>query len=185
MSFFCQVVNVDSKAQTFIKTIIKGLALSSGEFLLGIAWITKEGRAYHKKFPWINGWDVTFGTNAEKRLLGHMTYKTANNNIFPGVQAFLPSQAGLVFDWVKSKAVPHLLCENALQKTSLKITDEDRQCIHASRNVYTNTSNNTYGNAKMQLCKWHKVSGSFFWYICISNYLTFRIFIYLNNDILH
>jgi hypothetical protein len=149
---------VDSKAQTFIKTIIKGLALSSGEFLLGIAWITKEGRSYHKKFPWINGWDVTFGTNAEKRPLGRMTHKTANNNIFPGVQAFLPSQAGWVFDWVKSKAVPHLLCGNALQKTSLELTDEDRQYIHASRNVYANTSDNPYGNAKIRLCKWHKVS---------------------------
>jgi hypothetical protein len=173
---------VDSKAQTFIKTVIKGLALSSGEFLLGIAWITKEGRSYHKKFPWINGWDVTFGTNAEKRPLGRMTHKTANNNIFPGVQAFLPSQAGWVFDWVKSKAVPHLLCGNALRKTSLELTDEDRQYIHASRNVYANTSDNPYGNAKIRLCKWHKVSYHCFIILVDSN---FRLIKYSNIQTFH
>jgi hypothetical protein len=151
-------ISVGGKARSFIKTIIQALEIGSDEFLLGVAWITKEGKVYHKKFPWINGWDVTFGTNAEKRPLGRLTHKTANNNIFPGVQAFLPSQAGWVFDWIKSTAVPQLLCTKALEKTSLELTDEDRQYIHVSRNVHANTDVNPYGNSKIRLCKWHKVS---------------------------
>ena len=93
-----------------------------------------------------------------------MTHKTANNNIFPGVQAFLPSQTGWVFDWIKLKAVPQLLCNNALRKTSLELTDEDRQYIHVSGNVHGNTSDNPHGNAKIHLYKWHKVSTNCYYY---------------------
>ena len=163
--FWISDISVGGKARSFIKTIIQALEIGSNEFLLGVAWITKEGKVYHKKFPWINGWDVTFGTNAEKRPLGRMTHKTANNNIFPGVQAFLPSQAGWVFDWIKSTAVPQLLCTKALEKTSLELTDEDRQYIHVSRNVHANTDVNPYGNSKIRLCKWHKVSPNIY---CLS-----------------
>ena len=157
------------QGEVIIKKIIQGLEIGTDEFFLGVAWITKEGKVYHKKFPWINGWDVTFGTNAEKRPLGCMAHKTANNNIFPGVQAFLPSQTGWVFDWIKSKAVPQLLCNNALGKTFLELTDKDRQYIYVGRNVHSNTSDNPYGNAKIRLCKWHKVSPDCSSYYCVNH----------------
>ena len=49
-----------------VKTVVIGLVLGDRKFLLAIAWVTKESKLMHMKFPWLLGADKTFQTNAKK-----------------------------------------------------------------------------------------------------------------------
>lgn len=149
------VINVDKEAKDFVKNVVEGLKIGNNEFLLAVAWITKEGYIYHRKFPFVHGSDVTLGTNAEKRPMSRDMCLSANNNILHNVHAFIPSEGQWVFNWTRKHAVPALLCPIALKKESLLITDEDNQFLRAS--FTTMASDDTYGNSKIRLCKWHKV----------------------------
>ena len=59
----------DTDTSTYVKNVIKALQLGDGEILLAVAWVTAEGREYHKMFPRIAGVDVKYGTNNERRPL--------------------------------------------------------------------------------------------------------------------
>ena len=141
------VINVDKEANDFMKNIVEGLKIGNNEFLLAVAWITKEGRRYHQKFPYVHGSDVTIGTNAEKRPMSRDMYLSVNNNILHNVYAFIPSEGQWVFNWTRKHAVPALLCPVVLKKQSFLITDEDNQFLLAS---FTNmASDDTYRKSKI------------------------------------
>ena len=60
---------LDEETKDHVKNIIKGLKLGNGQILLAVAWVTKEAKLYHKKFPFLLGLDGTFRTNVEKHTL--------------------------------------------------------------------------------------------------------------------
>ena len=60
------VTDIDEEMEDQVKNVVKGLALGRGQFLLAIAWVTKESKLNHIKFSWLLRGDKTFRTNAEK-----------------------------------------------------------------------------------------------------------------------
>jgi hypothetical protein len=167
------VLDVNKEAKDFVKNVVEGLKIGTNEFLLAVAWITKEGRRYHQKIPFVHGSDVTNGTNSERRPMSRDMCLSANNKILHNVHAFIPSEGQWVFNWTRRHAVPALLCPKALKKQSFLITDEDNQFLRASFTAMSNED--TYGKSKIRLCKWHKVS-------YMRNYLDnkFRMFVFSN-----
>jgi hypothetical protein len=100
------------------------------------------------------GFDVTNGTNKEKRPMARATIKTTNNKNVPFFNALLPSIASWVFRWIFHDAFPKLLSCESLHKLRLVLVDEDYHCnsqIDAARVM------GILPNAQYRLCKWHKV----------------------------
>jgi ribosomal protein L5 len=52
---------------------------------------------YFDLYPEVMGFDVTFGTNKEKRPMARATIKTSSNKNVPFFNALLPSGASWVF----------------------------------------------------------------------------------------
>ena len=124
-----ELENISASTEKFVQSVIDGLQLSDGEFMLAVAFVTDEGRKYHKLFPSVLGFDVVFGTNAEKRPQMRGTGKTSSNKNIPIVEALLPSQQKYIFDWFINDAVPTLLDRDALRNTKIIITDQDRELM--------------------------------------------------------
>jgi hypothetical protein len=60
----------NNRASTFAESVMKGLSLQGGAtLLLAAAWVKSEGRLYYDMFGEAVGFDITCGTNAEKRPL--------------------------------------------------------------------------------------------------------------------
>ena len=49
------MIDVNKEEKDFMKNIVEGLKIGNTEFLLAVAWITKECRRYHQKFPFVHG----------------------------------------------------------------------------------------------------------------------------------
>lgn len=153
-----ELKKIDEEAKAHVKNVIKGLGLGDGQILLAVAWVTAEGKLYHKKYPFLLGQDGTFRTNAEKRALERLIGKTLNNNLLPFVNAFTPSRSKWVYDWLWGEAFPILLDLSALALTSMILYDQDEQNINANESkLDLNEANSEYGQATRRLCKWHKV----------------------------
>ena len=45
------VTDIDEEMEDQVKNVVKGLALGRGQFLLAVAWVTKESKLNHIKFP--------------------------------------------------------------------------------------------------------------------------------------
>ena len=139
-----------------VKNVVKGLDLGDGQFLLAVAWVTKESKLNHIKFPWLLGGDETFRTNAEKRPLARLVGMNMNNNILPFANSFIPSQQKWVFYWLWTEAYPALLDSDALKKTALILVDQNENNWRALvSNLFPKGT--IYGNALARLCNWHKI----------------------------
>ena len=123
--------------------------------------MTEEGRHFHRLFPHVLGMDVVFGTNNEKRPHLRGTGKSFANKNLPLINAFLPSQQQWVFDWFVNDALPNLFHPEALAKTTLIITDQDKDMIHVLDQAIKNVDG-VLGTAKRRICKWHKASAKNF-----------------------
>jgi MULE transposase domain len=112
------------------------------------------GSRYFDLYPEVIGFDVTFGTNKEKRPMARATIKTSSNKNVPFFNALLPSGASWVFRWVFHDALPRLLSKESLANLHLILVDDDHHCntqIDSARNL------KKIPNAQYRLCKWHKV----------------------------
>ena len=154
------VVDIHNDGKAFIKDLIKGLTLKDGTVLLAVMWVTKSGKLYHRKFPYVLGLDVTFGTNSEKRGLFRVSGKTSNNNNIPIISAYIPSERRWLFHWCITKVIPFVLDEDNLSKTKMIISDQDAQLVDVLLTELNLRGGTSYGCAKHRLCKWHKVSVS-------------------------
>ena len=121
-------------------------------------WVTKTGKSYHSKFPHVLGFDVAFGTNAEKQPLFRASGKTSGNRNIPHVNAFIPSQQRWVFEWCLKDGLPLILDIKALKKTCIIMTDQDEQLVGTLLYELKLNTSAIYGMARNRLCKWHKVS---------------------------
>jgi hypothetical protein len=155
--------SIEDSSAKFIKSVIEGLDLGNGEFILALCWVTDHARRYHQLFPSVLGLDVVFGTNAEKRPQMRGTGKTSSNKNLPIIDALLPNQSKSIFDWFMTDAVPSLLDHQALRKTKIILTDQDREMMSAIDNCIK-SRDKLLGDAVRRICKWHKVS-----YILIRN----------------
>ena len=76
-----------------MKSVVEGLSIGDGEFLIAVIWITARGRHYHSLYPFANGYDVKYRTNSEKRPLIRGCAKHPDGRNLPTVNGFLPSEA--------------------------------------------------------------------------------------------
>ena len=144
------------RASTFAASVMRGLSLQGGSsLLLSAAWVSSEGRLYYDMFGEAMGFDITCGTNAEKRPLARGTLTTSDGKNVPFFNSFLPSQCAWVFCWLFVTAFPTLFPSSSCQQTELIVTDQDERCytqLEASK-AYGIFSNRMVH----RLCKWHKV----------------------------
>ena len=168
---------------TFAQQAIKALTLADGQtLLLGVAWVTEEGMyhqtlqilihivsthqspflnsigaKYFDMYPNVMGFDVTNGTNKEKRPLARGTIKTSNNKNVPFFNALLPSISSWVFRWIFHIALPKLLSTESLENLRLILVDED---YHCNSQIDSAHAMGKLPNVQYRLCKWHKVTFS-------------------------
>ena len=125
-----------------VKNVAKSLSIGDGKCLLAVAWVTKESKLMHMKFPWLLGGDESFRTNAEKRPLTRLCGMNTNNEILPFVNAFIPSAQKWGFHWLWTNAYPKLLDSDAFKLTKMSLVDQNKN------NGITLTSNLWPTNAR-------------------------------------
>lgn len=126
-----ELKDIDESSNKFIKSIIDGLDLGTGEFLIAVCWVTANARRYHQLYPSVLGLDVVFGTNAEQRPQLRGTGISSSNKNLPIVDALLPNQSKWIFNWFVNDALPSTLDNVALRKTKIILTDQDRELMSA------------------------------------------------------
>ena len=86
------------------------------KLLLAVAWVQKKAITEFLKYPEVIGFNVTNGTNQEKRPLAKGTLINSNQKNVPFFNAILPSQCRWVFHWIWNSAIPTLFPEEYLKK---------------------------------------------------------------------
>ena len=130
------------------------MKLNDGQkLLLAVGWVQQKAILEFQKYPDVIGFDVTYGTNQEKRPLAKATLINSSKKNVPFFNAILPSQCRWVFHWIFNSAFPNLLPADCLKKVQLVITDEDQNCFNMLESARTH-----FPRHKHRICKWHKVS---------------------------
>ena len=142
--------------QSYAASIVKALSLDGNQqLLLGCCWMSRDQKRYFKMYPTVLGFDVTHGTNAEKRPLGRGVVITPDRKIVTVFNAFLPSEASWVFGWVFKTAVPLLVSNKTTLRGIFNIpTDQDEQCVGQ---VNAAIKERVIPNGNHRICCWHKV----------------------------
>ena len=143
-----------------MKNVVKALQLGNGDVLLAIAWVTEEGRQYHQMFPRVMGIDVKYGTNNERRPLLRFVGRTGNNRNFTIMNCYMPSEQQYAYAWAIGTALEYCLDEEALLKTEILPSDEDKDQLDALFSIIMMSDSVLGPRAIARLCKWHKVSCS-------------------------
>lgn len=134
--------------------LLRGLFIEDGgSVLVAVCWTSDQQRRYFQMFPEVIGFDITHKTNAEKRPMFIIVARTSNGKNIPIMNAFCPSEAKWVFNWMFEDALPYLFGKPVLQRVRLATTDQDPQCNDA----FSEAMVDYFPNARMRLCKWHKV----------------------------
>ena len=97
----------------------------TGRILLAVAWCTKQMSMFFQKYPEVCSWDVTNGTNAERRGLMIGCNYTSSFKSNPFIFAFLPNCRRWAFQWISRCAVPMLHSENVTNEIQVILFDED------------------------------------------------------------
>mmetsp|Transcript_20602 Transcript_20602/g.50787 ORF Transcript_20602/g.50787 Transcript_20602/m.50787 type:complete len:328 (-) Transcript_20602:989-1972(-) len=134
--------------------IFKGRSTEAARILLAVAWSTEDMRQMFERYPEVMGADVTSQTNKENRPLFILAGKTADNETFTALAAFLPRQSRWVFDWLFRVAVPLLLPQDALDRVRLLMTDGDEK----EYNPFVQVAEEFYPQAMHGLCVWHIIN---------------------------
>jgi len=121
--------------------------------LLSVAWVTDSQRQMFARFPEVVGGDVTMQTNREARPLWNLAGKTASNQTFTALNAFLPSQSRWSFDWIYRFALPRLLPVEALARIQIFLTDGDDK----EYEPFVQLLHNLYPQARHGLCMFHLI----------------------------
>ena len=128
--------------------------LSVGDnIMIASAWCREDERLLFEKYPEVFMFDVTFGTNNEKRPLGIGAAFDGNMNTFTPLRVFMPSQCRWVFNWIFGRAMPLLFGADVLDRINLFLTDGDRTMYGAFDSVQPEL----YRRARHSLCMFHLV----------------------------
>ncbi len=118
---------------------------------IALAYVTPQSRRLFRMYPHVLKFDVTMGTNDEKRPLLIVSGRTPWGENFIVMRVYLPNERAWVFRWVFQMALPKLLGTEYLLLVNLAITDGDSQefqqldiAIH-----------NHLKNAKRRRCSYH------------------------------
>jgi len=117
------------------------------------AWCREDERLLFEKYPEVFMFDVTFGTNNEKRPLGIGAAFDGDMNTFTPLRVFMPSQCRWVFNWIFGRAMPMLFGADVLDRINLFLTDGDRTMYGAFDSVQPQL----YRHARHALCMFHLV----------------------------
>lgn len=139
--------------------LIDALSLNEGtEVLLVAAWTTLSGKRLFTMYPEKIGFDTTHKTNNEERPHFRGTIVDSNGKNVPVLDAFLPSEARHVFNFLFHEAVPFLFGRENCKRLQLAITDQDELCLSQLRAAQ---DNGIFPLMKVRLCHWHKVNRGF------------------------
>ena len=142
----------------YVKNVVQALQLEGGEVLLAVAWVTEESRLYHQMFPRVLGLDVKYGTNNERRPLLRFVGRTGGNGIYSVMNCYMPSEQQYAFAWAISTALPYCLDADALKRTDIVLSDEDKDQLDTLFLALNVKADSAMGHFIIRLCKWHKVS---------------------------
>ena len=123
------------------------------EIMIGSAWAREDECLIFEKFPEVFMFDVTFGTNNEKRPLGIGGAFDGDMNTFTPLRVFMPSQCAWVFNWIFGDAMPALFGADLLARVQFFLTDGDRVMYGA----FDNCQRKFYPKARHGLCMYHLV----------------------------
>ena len=94
---------------------------------IALAYVTPQSRRLFRLYPHVLKFDVTMGTNEEKRPLLIVSGRTPWGENFIIMRVYLPNERAWVFRWVFQTAMPKLLGAEYLLLVNLAITDGDSQ----------------------------------------------------------
>ena len=153
-----ELIEEDPKndAYRYVESVVKALTLKDGEVLLAVVFATREGILAQRRYPYVWGVDVTWGTNNEKRPHARITTKSTLQNALPLADAFLPSQQGYAFGFLFNDAIPFIFDPFSLKLAEICLSDECRIMVPVLRSAMV--VHRLFGEALSRLCKWHKVS---------------------------
>ena len=94
---------------------------------IALAYVTPQSRRLFRLYPHVIKFDVTMGTNEEKRPLLIVSGRTPWGENFIIMRVYLPNERAWVFRWVFQTAMPKLLGTEYLLLVKLALTDGDMQ----------------------------------------------------------
>ena len=124
---------------------------NTGRMLLAIAWTSLNESKKFASHPHVCSWDVTEGTNNEKRKLFIGLNYDATGSSNRHTHIFLPSGRKWVFNWTARTAVPMLHGTAVCAKIQIHLFDEDTNEFGPFENA-----TDIYPNAKIRLCWYHR-----------------------------
>ena len=125
----------------------------NGECCIAFAYVTPQSRRLFRLYPHVLKFDVTMGTNEERRPLLIVSGRTPWGENFIIMRAYLPNERAWVFRWVFQIAMPKLLGVEYLLLVRMALTDGDMQEISQLDSAIS-----TYlRNAKRRRCSYHVI----------------------------
>jgi hypothetical protein len=125
--------------------------------LLAAAFLCDDKLRLFESFPEVTFWDTTLKMNREKRHLFLACGKDLENQTFTYLQASMPSECHWLFDWMYTRAMPHLLEKQVLQWMNLLLTDGNKS---KDGPLEAQIQNGTFGMSQHALSGFHLVDNS-------------------------
>lgn len=147
-------------AATHASMLLDALSIDKAgeEILLVAAWATHSGMRLFEMYPERIGFDTTHKTNNEERPHFRGTIIDSSGKNVPVFEAFLPSEARHVFNFLFFEAFPFLFGAENCKKIQLVITDQDELCLSQ---LQAAKDSMIYPQMNIRLCHWHKVNRGF------------------------
>ena len=79
--------------KTHVKSVIMGLAIGKGEFLISVMWMHRDATHFHRLHPKIQGGHMKHRTNAERRSLCCLIFVDMLKKNCPGIHEHVPLEA--------------------------------------------------------------------------------------------
>lgn len=95
------------------------------KILLALAWCREDEARLFEMFPEVLMFDVTHGTNNEKRPLGIFASIDQNFEVCTPMRIFMPNECQWTMSWIIGAALPNILGKEPLDRTQIFLCDGD------------------------------------------------------------
>ena len=130
----------------------KCMTVRGGKMVLAVGWTTKDCSRLFKIHPSVCSYDVTEGTNNEKRGFFDALNYGGDGDSNQHTNVFLPSQKKWVFNWISGNVIPLLHGKKACSKVEVNIFDQDPQEYESFE-----ANDDIYPSASTIICFFHRV----------------------------
>jgi hypothetical protein len=144
----------DSAKQTAEQIRGDLLVSGTGMILLGVTWTENTTLKRFSLFPEVTAVDIMEKTNSEGRPMMTCTGMDSNNELFPYMWAFMPSQAIWAFKWFFLHAYPAMTGPQVLPDIHLFLADGDYK-LYKAIDKNSGTEHALFPKATCRSCSWH------------------------------